>query len=136
MASLASYRKIQSRAYAPAHVSFSSRWRSLSSAAAAAPSAIPSASAHNDSTSSQLGADVIDGTKLYPNLLKPLDLGHIILKNRVLMGSMHTGMEETSIFSSRGLEEMAGSTFLVDNVPSTNHGIFCAFSLLCGKSQR
>ncbi len=31
----------------------------------------------------------------YPNLLAPLDLGHIILKNRVLMGSMHTGLEET-----------------------------------------
>ena len=31
----------------------------------------------------------------YPNLLSPLDLGHITLKNRVLMGSMHTGLEET-----------------------------------------
>ncbi len=31
----------------------------------------------------------------YPNLLKPLDLGHVTLKNRVLMGSMHTGLEET-----------------------------------------
>lgn len=31
----------------------------------------------------------------YPNLLAPLDLGHITLKNRVLMGSMHTGLEET-----------------------------------------
>ncbi|MEM1272475.1 MAG: NADPH-dependent 2,4-dienoyl-CoA reductase [Pseudomonadota bacterium] len=31
----------------------------------------------------------------YPHLLRPLDLGHIILPNRVLMGSMHTGLEET-----------------------------------------
>ncbi|KIC28474.1 NADPH-dependent 2,4-dienoyl-CoA reductase [Leisingera sp. ANG-M6] len=31
----------------------------------------------------------------YPNLLAPLDLGFITLKNRVLMGSMHTGLEET-----------------------------------------
>ena len=31
----------------------------------------------------------------YPNLLKPLDLGHVTLRNRVLMGSMHTGLEET-----------------------------------------
>ncbi|MDQ7071086.1 MAG: NADPH-dependent 2,4-dienoyl-CoA reductase [Rhodobacterales bacterium] len=31
----------------------------------------------------------------YPHLLAPLDLGHTILKNRVLMGSMHTGLEET-----------------------------------------
>ena len=30
----------------------------------------------------------------YPNLLAPLDLGHITLKNRVLMGSMHTGLED------------------------------------------
>ncbi|MFW8633616.1 FAD-dependent oxidoreductase [Cribrihabitans pelagius] len=31
----------------------------------------------------------------YPNLLRPLDLGFTELKNRVLMGSMHTGLEET-----------------------------------------
>jgi len=30
----------------------------------------------------------------YPHLLAPLDLGFTILKNRVLMGSMHTGLEE------------------------------------------
>ncbi|WP_420396353.1 FAD-dependent oxidoreductase [Nioella sp.] len=32
---------------------------------------------------------------LYPHLLAPLDLGFTTLKNRVLMGSMHTGLEET-----------------------------------------
>ncbi len=31
----------------------------------------------------------------YPHLLAPLDLGHVTLPNRVLMGSMHTGLEET-----------------------------------------
>jgi 2,4-dienoyl-CoA reductase (NADPH2) len=31
---------------------------------------------------------------LYPNLLSPLTLGHVTLPNRVLMGSMHTGLEE------------------------------------------
>ena len=31
---------------------------------------------------------------LYPNLLSPLDLGHVTLPNRVLMGSMHSGLEE------------------------------------------
>ena len=31
----------------------------------------------------------------YPNIFRPLTLGHITLKNRVLMGSMHTGLEET-----------------------------------------
>ena len=31
---------------------------------------------------------------LYPNLFSPLDLGFTTLKNRMLMGSMHTGLEE------------------------------------------
>ncbi|MEN9417674.1 MAG: NADPH-dependent 2,4-dienoyl-CoA reductase [Pseudomonadota bacterium] len=31
---------------------------------------------------------------LYPNLLAPLDLGFTTLPNRVLMGSMHTGLED------------------------------------------
>ena len=31
---------------------------------------------------------------LYPHLFKPLDLGFTQLKNRVLMGSMHTGLED------------------------------------------
>ena len=30
----------------------------------------------------------------YPSLFAPLDLGFTTLKNRVLMGSMHTGLEE------------------------------------------
>lgn len=30
----------------------------------------------------------------YPSLFAPLDLGFTQLKNRVLMGSMHTGLEE------------------------------------------
>ena len=34
------------------------------------------------------------GLNNFPNLLKPLDLGFTQLKNRVLMGSMHTGLEE------------------------------------------
>jgi len=39
----------------------------------------------------------------YPNLLAPLDLGFTTLKNRVLMGSMHTGLEE----APEGFERMA-----------------------------
>ncbi len=39
----------------------------------------------------------------YPNLLKPLDLGFTTLKNRVLMGSMHLGLEE----APNGFERMA-----------------------------
>jgi 2,4-dienoyl-CoA reductase (NADPH2) len=33
-------------------------------------------------------------SKLYPHLLNPLDLGFTQLRNRVIMGSMHTGLEE------------------------------------------
>lgn len=33
-------------------------------------------------------------TASYPHLLQPLDLGFTTLKNRVLMGSMHTGLED------------------------------------------
>lgn len=39
----------------------------------------------------------------YANLLAPLDLGFTTLKNRVLMGSMHTGLEERP----DGFERMA-----------------------------
>ena len=33
-------------------------------------------------------------TDSYPNLLKPLDVGATTLRNRVVMGSMHTGLED------------------------------------------
>ncbi len=39
----------------------------------------------------------------YPQLLSPLDLGFVKLRNRVLMGSMHTGLEE----ERGGFEKMA-----------------------------
>ncbi|MFB7916782.1 FAD-dependent oxidoreductase [Streptomyces sp. NPDC056061] len=39
----------------------------------------------------------------YPNLLSPLDLGFTTLPNRVLMGSMHIGLEE----AESGFERMA-----------------------------
>lgn len=42
------------------------------------------------------------GLALYPHLLAPLDLGFTQLKNRVLMGSMHTGLED-----GRDLSRMA-----------------------------
>ena len=43
------------------------------------------------------------GTKLYPNLLRPLDLGFTQLRNRVVMGSMHVGLEE----AENGFNRMA-----------------------------
>lgn len=39
----------------------------------------------------------------YPHLFRPLDLGFVSLPNRVLMGSMHTGLEE----AKNGFEKMA-----------------------------
>lgn len=33
-------------------------------------------------------------TNPYPHLLAPLDLGHTRIRNRVMMGSMHTGLED------------------------------------------
>ncbi|MGN0117357.1 MAG: FAD-dependent oxidoreductase [Streptomyces albidoflavus] len=39
----------------------------------------------------------------YPHLLNPLDLGFTTLRNRVLMGSMHTGLEE----APGGIDRMA-----------------------------
>lgn len=39
-------------------------------------------------------ATATPGVAKYPNLLEPLDLGFTKLRNRTLMGSMHTGLEE------------------------------------------
>lgn len=51
---------------------------------------------------------VTSNATLYPHLLEPLDLGHITLKNRAIMGSMHTGLEESgNFFSSSKLDDMA-----------------------------
>ena len=43
------------------------------------------------------------GAAAYPHLLAPLDLGFTTLANRVIMGSMHVGLEETE----GGFERMA-----------------------------
>jgi 2,4-dienoyl-CoA reductase (NADPH2) len=40
---------------------------------------------------------------MYPHLFRPLDLGHLTLPNRILMGSMHTGHEARP----GGLEKLA-----------------------------
>ena len=39
----------------------------------------------------------------YKHIFEPLDLGFTVLKNRVLMGSMHTGLEE----EKNGYEKIA-----------------------------
>ncbi|MGA8256054.1 MAG: NADPH-dependent 2,4-dienoyl-CoA reductase, partial [Nocardioides sp.] len=38
----------------------------------------------------------------YPHLLEPITLGSLTLRNRVVMGSMHTGLED----SARHLDEL------------------------------
>ena len=43
------------------------------------------------------------GADRYPHVFSPLDLGFVRLKNRILMGSMHTGLEE----AENGFERMA-----------------------------
>ncbi len=45
----------------------------------------------------------MDPHPLYPHLLEPLDLGFTRLPNRVIMGSMHTGLEE----AKDGFQKMA-----------------------------
>ncbi len=50
----------------------------------------------------------------YPHLLKPLDLGFTQLKNRVIMGSMHTGLEE-----GKPLTKLA--TFFAERYTTLSH---------------
>jgi 2,4-dienoyl-CoA reductase (NADPH2) len=58
----------------------------------------------------QRGKQTWPGSEKYPKLLDPLTLNNgVTLKNRVLMGSMHTGLEESSfmfLFPGK-LDEMA-----------------------------
>ncbi|QUR68566.1 NADPH-dependent 2,4-dienoyl-CoA reductase [Mycobacterium spongiae] len=46
-------------------------------------------------------------TSPYPNLLSPLDLGFTTLRNRVVMGSMHTGLEDRARHTDRLAEYFA-----------------------------
>ena len=57
----------------------------------------PTTSTTNPSSTAQ------PGTTRYPHVFAPLDLGFTRLKNRILMGSMHTGLEE----AEHGFERMA-----------------------------
>lgn len=45
-------------------------------------------------TEGSSGKNASIGAGRYPLMFSPLDLGHTRLKNRVLMGSMHTGLED------------------------------------------
>ncbi|MDP1691115.1 MAG: NADPH-dependent 2,4-dienoyl-CoA reductase [Burkholderiaceae bacterium] len=49
----------------------------------------------------------MNGSTRYPHVFAPLDLGFTRLKNRILMGSMHTGLEEAPDGFSRMAEYFA-----------------------------
>lgn len=79
---------------------------------------------------------------LYPHLMRPLDLGFITLPNRVLMGSMHTGLEEEKDGFRRMAayygERAAGGVGLIvtGGVAPNRAGWVAPFSLrLAGRSQ-
>ncbi|PFG51235.1 2,4-dienoyl-CoA reductase (NADPH2) [Marinobacter sp. LV10R520-4] len=54
-------------------------------------------------TATNANAAATPGLSKYPHLLEPLDLGFTKLRNRALMGSMHTGLEE----AKNGFERLA-----------------------------
>lgn len=54
-------------------------------------------------TATSVNAAATPGLSKYPHLLEPLDLGFTKLRNRALMGSMHTGLEE----AKNGFERLA-----------------------------
>jgi len=74
----------------------------------------------------------------YPHMLAPLDLGFTELKNRVLMGSMHTGLEEIGdwqrIATYYGLRARGGVALIVTGgmAPNREGGVFAkAAGLYC-----
>ena len=60
-------------------------------------------------------AELLDTTADYPRLFEPLDLGFTTIKNRSIMGSMHTGLEEMP----DGFERMANLHFIVKIMEQT-----------------
>jgi len=68
--------------------------------------------------------------ELYPHLLEPLDLGFTSLRNRTLMGSMHTGLEErgdwaaVSEFYAARAKGGAGIIVTGGMAPNAEGGVF------------
>ena len=50
----------------------------------------------NSSANTSANPSSTTGASRYPHVFSPLDLGFTRLKNRILMGSMHTGLEEAA----------------------------------------
>lgn len=79
-------------------------------------------------------------TAPYPHLLEPLDLGFCKLKNRVLMGSMHTGLEESgngfaklAAFYARRARGGVGLIVTGGIAPNADGAIFPGASVLSGE---
>jgi 2,4-dienoyl-CoA reductase (NADPH2) len=53
------------------------------------------------------------GTSRYPNLFSPLDLGFTRIKNRALMGSMHTGLQEAERMAAYFAERARGGVGMI-----------------------
>lgn len=79
---------------------------------------------------------------MFPHLLQPLDLGFVTLKNRVLMGSMHTGLEEekdgfrrmAAYYAARAAGDVG--LIVTGGVAPNRSGWVAPFSLrLAGRSQ-
>ncbi len=73
--------------------------RSTTASVSSSPSSSPSSTSNSAAPTKQQPA-------VLSSLFQPLNLGHTTLKNRVLMGSMHTGLEEPGFFGG-SLDEMA-----------------------------
>ena len=60
----------------------------------------------------------------YLKLLSPLDLGFTILKNRTLMGSMHTGLVRPAFAGLSSSHRCAGATSFIASVYYTVQSAF------------
>ncbi|KAF0677322.1 NADPH-dependent 2,4-dienoyl-CoA reductase [Profundibacterium mesophilum] len=76
----------------------------------------------------------------YPHMLAPLDLGFTTLRNRVLMGSMHTGLEETGdwarVAAFYGARAAGGCGLMVTGgmAPNREGGVFPGAAGLFGEA--
>ena len=57
----------------------------------------------------------------YPHLFQPLQAGHLTLKNRIVMGSMHTRLEAVADGSTRAEE--------IDALRAMEDGMKVAYAL-------
>ena len=79
--------------------------RALSTAAAQQASPLPTPVVAASAASS-------DPPAQFKHVLSPLDLGFTTLRNRVVMGSMHTGLEDFGVVNSNPLTQRGGLTEL------------------------